>query len=169
MANIAATISTILVVAMMLIIGAAVFSTFHADQRTDAAYELNIVKENIGIGAAGNVTLNNPVKYDSTYSLTCNGTAITRGTNYTVNFDTGKITYIGANNVTKGMCATSPAVLGVNATYTYYGGTAFNSVEKVGTQTFNAFQLGAMLPYVLAAVALIGILIAGFAVGRRED
>jgi len=166
MANIAVTISTILVVAMMLIIGATVFSQFHSDQRTDSDYELNIVKEPIAL--TSNNTVHYPVKYDSTYVLACNGTALTRGTNYSVNFDNGLITFIGANNNTKGSCATSASVLGVNATYTYYGGSAFNSIEKVGTQTFNAFQLGSLLPYVLAAVALIGILIAGFAV-RRED
>jgi len=48
--------------------------------------------------------------------------------------------------------------------------TAANtSITKIDTQTYNAFNLGSLLPYVLVAVAIIGVLIAAFSFGGRVE
>lgn len=162
----ASVVITVVFIAMLLVVGLIVYGTFQDQARTQAIFEIKVTANetlNSTNGALAHVpaamaTDHTPVK-DTSFTVYIQNASYSKplvlNTGYTVtDIDAG----INIIDTTQNGSDKS-----VVATYTYYGGTAQNAIEKVGTQTYAGFNLGSVIPLILFAVAIIGIIGYAFA------
>jgi len=60
--------------------------------------------------------------------------------------------------------ASDPAIIRTYLNYTPYSKDGYSQFSKVTKQTYNGFNLGALLPYILIAMAVVGIIVGLLAV-----
>jgi len=144
----------IVAVPMLLLIGVLVYGNFQDSSLN--TFETTVTNEShTGLAAAPvNITLNSPPVVDGTltvYNDSANTVTLTEGTDYKVhNLETGLVE-IQVNNNTD-----------VYADYTGHGGNGFTQVQSVNQNSYSGFELAAVLPIVVAGVAVLAIVIGAF-------
>jgi len=109
-----------------------------------------------------------PFDYDTAYSLTYSpiledsevveqgGTTFTRDTDYTIDYTAGTITILSTGSISN--------QTDVNISYRYFG-TTWNTYSNVKTSIWGSLNLMGMYPWVLGAVAILGVVAL---IGRRR-
>lgn len=158
-------ILTVVVFAFVLVTGIIAYGYVQDVARTQSSFEV-IVSANETLnstnGALATVpavmTVDNTPLKDASLTVYIENASdsflLTQGTGYTVtDIDSG------INIIDETQNGSDKSVV---ATYTYYGGTAQESIEKVGNQTYAGFNLGSVIPLILFAVAIISIIAYAF-------
>ena len=139
----------ILIVPLVLLIVAAVFTSFTSS--TVYVFEEAIVNESLGTGTT--VYTAYPCKDASVTQINNKTHTQTAVTQYNVSYTPfGKATITLRSDVSGG----------VNASYTAYTGSGYETFEKTRTGTWGGFKLASLLPYIIAAVVVLGVLLGAF-------
>ena len=77
-----------------------------------------------------------------------NTTSNTREADFSYNEDSGVLT--NKNTTTTGT---------YNVTYVGHGGDGWSAFENINTGVFNGYQLASLLPYIIVAVIVLGIIV----------
>lgn len=140
-----------LIVPLLLVIMVSVY--MQTSDSTANVFEVAIVNESLGTGETTSY-------YTDEHCKDAGITAVHNGSDTCAAATCYNVTYqpLGTANVTNG-----PGVSGAMlVSYTSYSGEGYNAFDKIGDQTYSGFELASILPYVIIAMALLGLLIAAF-------
>ena len=144
---------TIVVVAVALIVSVYVFATLSPSLSNQVYTNESIGTLNDSSSATTKCITYVPVLrdsetvYNSTYISSTQNT-LTKGTDYSIDYSTGCVTNISADNRQVSVTYTH-AVLGQDL------GSGQTAVNTISTNTFTAFTLGAIVIIVIAAAAIL--------------
>ncbi|MHA1302750.1 MAG: hypothetical protein ACTSPI_03500 [Candidatus Heimdallarchaeaceae archaeon] len=153
MADVQKTLMPVLIVPLVLVLLVTVFSS--TQDATVYSWENTITNESTGLtgdGTSQTATSDRHCKVDSVTSAYNGTTLMTAVTDYNVTY----------SNL--GVCTinTSVDAGAVVMTYTGLNGSGYTAFDNIGTQTYSGFKLASILPYVIVAMMVLGLVITAF-------
>jgi len=140
----------VIAIGILLMVGVLVVGQFQEQTENQKAALTDLASDTIAA----------PFSYDTNYSLSHTqilqdsevvkqgGTTFTKGTDYVIYYTDGKIKILSTGSISN----TSD----VNISYKYYGST-WNTYSNIKSSVWGSLNLMGMYPWVLAAVAILGI------------
>ena len=145
-----------LIVPLVLVIASAVFTGFSSN--TASTFEEAIVNETIGTadGTAKDLETAYDCKEDSVTAV-YNGTSkMTASTDYNVTYSPfDPCTISIGSHITTGT---------IKVCYTAYKGEGYTSFTKIREGTWGGYKLASLLPYIVIAMVVLGLLIGAFVI-----
>ncbi len=148
------TLIPVFIVPVILVITVYIFGVFEP-----VAYETFEVPTSTSVNVTTNNTWANiPCTYmvEDEGVVVKNNSVVVPASNYTIDYDNHRIKKInGDDNMT--------------TWYVYYTcyDTGYEQANKVATSSYNAFNLASILPIIIIAMAVVGVIVGGFIIGRR--
>jgi hypothetical protein len=152
-------IFAVLTVPIILIISVAVFQNFFSSSQS--TFEQTTTNETLGTISSSPITFSTayPSKVDS---LTAYAKNITSGATVSISTSVDYKSGLEPAAVTI-TSATTGTDIKAYANYTAYAKEGYSSYTKTYTGTFSGFNLGALLPFILIAVTIVGIIVGALA------
>ena len=148
-------VTAIVVIPLFLLLGTTVFHNMAVNSRTP--FETSVANESLGnCTTTKTVYPAYAVKNDNDTLEIWNGTGSTwqRFSNFTISYE---YEIDRSQIVLGGNC-----IQNANISYTAYSGDGYESFAEVYDQTLEGQQLGAIFPYIIIAMAIIGAIIGAF-------
>lgn len=168
--QVVAVIISVVLASIVLLVGLILYSNVDVVTRSiinqsDAFVSTTVVNESLTTGNQTQATDNFPLVTTGLVIMEVNHTAnvattltTTGAKNYTIiSLENGTIQIQGINGDNR-----------TNITYRYLTGDAFSAYDNTIDQGYNGFDLGAVIPLILFAAAIIGLLATAFAFGRNQ-
>ena len=154
-------IAAVLIIPMILVIAVAVFQQFAFQSRTP--FEQTVTGEELGVMDSSPKVFQTayPAKEGSATVTVKNITsgAVISGTSATIDYHSGlQVADVNVSSPTVG------TDIKAYIDYTAYSGEGYDEWTKTYSGTFSGFKLGALLPFVYIAIAVIGVILAAFGV-----
>ena len=150
----------LLLIPLLLIIAGAVFTNFAGQSRS--AFETAVTGEELGVLDSSPKTFytDYPAKVDSMTVTVKNETSgATVSADVTIDYNGGwEVAEVTVSSTTTG------SDIKVYADYTAYAGSGWETFGRVRTGTWSGFKLASLLPFVIIAMTVIGVLVGAFAI-----
>jgi len=150
MADVQKTLVPILIIPLVLLIIVTVFST--TQDATIYTWETTVTNESTGLTGSGESQTADSAEHCKVDSVTSayNGSQLmTVSTDYNVSYPK-----LGVCTITTNVGAGA-----VVWTYTGYNGSGYTAFDNISDQSYSGFKLASILPYVIVAMMVLGLVI----------